>query len=83
MTSLADDVAATKAALAAQDGPTVLVAHSWGGVVIGEAGDDAKVKALVHVSAFGPDKGESLAKLLEGGQPSEGARAIRPNDKSC
>ncbi|MGV2184719.1 alpha/beta fold hydrolase [Rhizobium rhizogenes] len=42
LTSLADDVAATKAALAAQDGPTVLVAHSWGGVVIGEAGDDAK-----------------------------------------
>jgi pimeloyl-ACP methyl ester carboxylesterase len=83
LTSLADDVAATKAALAAQDGPTVLVAHSWGGLVIGEAGDDAKVKALVYVSAFGPEKGESLAKLLAGGQPSEGAKAIRPNDKGA
>ncbi|EJC83234.1 LOW QUALITY PROTEIN: hypothetical protein Rleg4DRAFT_7046 [Rhizobium leguminosarum bv. trifolii WSM2297] len=76
-----DDVAATKAALDAQDGPTVLVAHSWGGVVIGEAGDVAKVKSLVYVSAFGPDRGESLRKLLAARQPSEGAKAIRPNDK--
>jgi len=79
LTSLADDVAATRAALALQSGPTVLVAHSWGGVVIGEAGNDEKVKALVYVSAFGPDKGESLTKLLEAGPPSEGAKAIRPN----
>ncbi len=79
LTSLQDDVAATQAALDAQNGPTVLVAHSWGGVVIGEAGNDRKVKALVYVSAFGPDKGESLTKLLEGGAPSEGAKAIRPN----
>lgn len=79
LTSLADDVAATKAALDAQSGPTVLVAHSWGGVVIGEAGADPKVKALVYVSAFGPDKGESLTKLLSGAPPSEGTKAIRPN----
>ncbi len=79
LTSLADDVAATKAALAAQSGPTVLVGHSWGGVVIGEAGDDPKVKALVYVSAFAPDKGESLTKLLQGAPPSEGTKAIRPN----
>ncbi len=79
LTSLADDVAATRAALAAQDGPTVLVAHSWGGVVIGEAGNDEKVKALVYVSAFAPDRGESLNQLLSGGEPSEGARAIRPD----
>lgn len=78
LTSLADDVAATKAALDAQDGPTVLVGHSWGGVVIGEAGNDEKVKALVYVSAFAPDKGETLTKLLEGGQPSEGVKTIRP-----
>ena len=64
LTSLADDVAATKAALDAQDGPTVLVGHSWGGVVIGEAGNDEKVKALVYVSAFAPDKGESLDHAL-------------------
>ncbi|SHG25051.1 Pimeloyl-ACP methyl ester carboxylesterase [Kaistia soli DSM 19436] len=79
LTSLADDVTATKAALDAQSGPTVLVAHSWGGVVIGEAGSDQKVKALVYVSAFAPDKGESLNKLLEGAPPSEGTKAIRPN----
>lgn len=81
LTSLQDDVAATKAALAAQNGPTVLVAHSWGGVVIGEAGNDEKVKALVYVSAFAPDKGESLGKLLESGPPSEGSKAIRPNEQ--
>ena len=68
LTSLADDVAATQAVLDAQDGPTVLVGHSWGGVVIGEAGDNEKVKALVYVSAFGPDKGESLTALLAGGR---------------
>ncbi len=78
LSSLADDVAATKAVLDAQDGPTVLVGHSWGGVVIGEAGNEDNVKALVYVSAFAPDKGESLTKLLEGGQPSEGVKTIRP-----
>jgi pimeloyl-ACP methyl ester carboxylesterase len=81
LTSLADDVAATKAALDAQDGPTVLVAHSWGGVVIGEAGADEKVKSLVYVSAFAPDKGETLNALLAGGEPSEGVKAIRPNEQ--
>ncbi|KFL29865.1 hydrolase [Devosia riboflavina] len=81
LTSLADDVAATKAALDAQDGPTVLVAHSWGGVVIGEAGADEKVKSLVYVSAFAPDKGETLNALLSGGEPSEGVKAIRPNEQ--
>ncbi len=79
LTSLQDDVAATKAALDAQAGPIVLVAHSWGGMVIGEAGNHPKVKALVYVSAFGPDKGESLVKLQEAGAPSEGSKAIRPN----
>ena len=81
LTSLADDVAATKAALDAQDGPIVLVAHSWGGVVIGEAGADEKVKSLVYVSAFAPDKGETLNALLSGGAPSEGVKAIRPNEQ--
>lgn len=79
LTSLADDVAATRVALDAQDGPTVLVGHSWGGVVIGEAGASEKVKSLVYVSAFAPDKGETLTKLLAGGEPSEGVKAIRPN----
>lgn len=78
LTSLADDVAATKAVLDAQNGPTVLVGHSWGGVVIGEAGNNANVSALVYVSAFGPDKGETLTKLLSGGEPSEGVKHIVP-----
>lgn len=81
LTSLADDVAATRAALAAQNGPTVLVGHSWGGVVIGEAGNEEKVKALVYVSAFAPDKGESLTALLAGGEPSEGVKTIRPTEQ--
>jgi pimeloyl-ACP methyl ester carboxylesterase len=80
LTSLADDVAATRAALAAQDGPTVLVGHSWGGVVIGEAGDAPNVSALVYVSAFAPDKGETLTKLLAGGPASEGVKHIVPAD---
>lgn len=79
LTSLTDDVAATRAALDAQDGPTVLVGHSWGGVVIGEAGDDPKVRSLVYVSAFAPDRGETLTKLLSGGEPSDGVKAIRPD----
>src|SRR5712664_2809156 len=56
--SLADDVAVTKRALAAQDGPAILVGHSYGGVVITEAGNDPKVAGLVYIAAFAPDKGE-------------------------
>jgi pimeloyl-ACP methyl ester carboxylesterase len=65
-TSLADDVAATKRVIAAQDGPVVLVGHSYGGAVITEAGTDPKVARLVYVAAFAPDTGESVSKLLEG-----------------
>ena len=57
LTSLAADVDATKQALAKQDGKTVLVGHSWGGVVITQAGNDPKVSALVYVSAFAPEVG--------------------------
>jgi pimeloyl-ACP methyl ester carboxylesterase len=59
LTSLSDDVAATKRILALQDGPAILVGHSWGGVVITEAGDDAKVAGLVYVAAYAPDAGTS------------------------
>src|SRR5262245_20132381 len=55
LTSFADDVAATKRAIALQDGPVILVGHSWGGVVITEAGVDPKVAGLVYVAAFAPD----------------------------
>lgn len=81
LTSLAADAAATKAVIDAQDGPTVLVGHSWAGFVIGEVGEDPKVGALVYVSAFAPEKGESVASLSAGGPPSKGVQAIRPDDK--
>jgi pimeloyl-ACP methyl ester carboxylesterase len=63
LTSLADSVAATRRALALQDGPTVLAAHSWGGTVISEAGTDAKVTALVYVAARAPDADEDFVAL--------------------
>lgn len=66
LTSLEDDVAATRRALARQDGPTILVGHSWGGTVITEAGDDPKVAGLVYVSALSPDVGESTAQQYAG-----------------
>src|SRR5215813_7726464 len=64
-TSLADDVMATKRALDRADGDVVLVGHSWGGSVITEAGADPRVKALVYVAAFAPDKGETAGSLAE------------------
>src|SRR3954447_21287529 len=63
LNSLADDVAATKRILALQDGPTVLVGHSWAGTVISESGNDPKVSALVYVAARAPDAGEDYAAL--------------------
>ena len=63
LSSLADDVAATKRILALQDGPTVLVGHSWAGTVISEAGVDPKVSALVYVAARAPDAGEDYGAL--------------------
>jgi pimeloyl-ACP methyl ester carboxylesterase len=81
LTSLADDVAATNAVLDAQNGPVVLVGHSWGGVVIGEAGDNAKVASLVYVSAFAPEKGETITGLAASGPATPGLKAIRPDAK--
>lgn len=63
LTSLADDVAATKRALDRQDGPTVLAGHSWAGTVISEAGAHPEVSALVYVAARAPDAGEDYAAL--------------------
>jgi pimeloyl-ACP methyl ester carboxylesterase len=63
LTSLDDSVAATRRALALQDGPTVLVAHSWGGTVLSEAGVDPKVSALVYVAARAPDAAEDFVAL--------------------
>ena len=70
LTSLADDVAATTRVLEQQDGPTILVGHSWGGTVITEAGTHPNVAGLVYVSALVPDKGETTAQQYEGFAPT-------------
>jgi pimeloyl-ACP methyl ester carboxylesterase len=77
-TSLADDVAATKRVIAAQDGPVVLVGHSYGGAVITDAGTDPQVARLVYIAAFAPDAGESVATLLRGFPPDAPQSPILP-----
>jgi pimeloyl-ACP methyl ester carboxylesterase len=72
LSSLGDDVAATKRAIALQDGPVLLVGHSWGGVVISEAGNDAKVASLVYVAAFAPDDNQSLGEAAQAFPPAPG-----------
>jgi len=67
--SLADDVAATKRIVAVQNGPVVLVGHSYGGAVITEAGNDPKVAGLVYITAFALDKGESVSTLIKDPPP--------------
>lgn len=76
--SLADDVAVTKRTLAAQNGPTILVGHSYGGVVITEAGNDPKVAGLVYIAAFAPDKGESVSSLIQHPPPGAPIPPILP-----
>jgi pimeloyl-ACP methyl ester carboxylesterase len=73
LTSLAEDVAATKRVLDLQNGPSVLVGHSYGGMVISDAGNADNVAALVYVAAFQPEKGESLATLAQS-KPVENMR---------
>ena len=70
LTSLADDVAATRRVLDRQSGPTILVGHSWGGTVITEAGTHPSVVGLVYVSALAPDAGESTAQQYQGFAPT-------------
>jgi pimeloyl-ACP methyl ester carboxylesterase len=76
--SLAGDVTATQNILAKQDGPVVLVGHSYGGEVITQAGDDPKVKSLVYVAAYAPDAGESLLSLITNADKSASAPPILP-----
>ena len=76
--SLADDVAVTKRALATQNGPAILVGHSYGGVVITEAGNDPKVAGLVYIAAFAPDKGESVSALIKDPPPGAPVPPILP-----
>ena len=76
--SLADDVAVTKRAIAAADGKVILVGHSYGGVVVSEAGTDPKVAGLVYVAAFAPDKGESVNSLIANPPPGAAVPPILP-----
>ncbi|MDT7594466.1 MAG: hypothetical protein QOJ06_12 [Pseudonocardiales bacterium] len=76
--SLAGDVAATRRVIDAQDGPVVLVGHSYGGAVITEAGNDANVAALVYIAAFAPDQGESVNTLIADPPPGAAVPPILP-----
>ncbi|AUU86507.1 alpha/beta fold hydrolase [Leclercia sp. LSNIH1] len=76
LTSLKEDVAATQRAIARAHGDVVLVGHSWGGTVISEAGNDARVKALVYVAAFAPDSGQSTAALADSYPAPPGSAGI-------
>jgi pimeloyl-ACP methyl ester carboxylesterase len=77
LTSLADDANATRRIIALQDGPVILVGHSWGGAVISEAGDDPKVAGLVYVAAFVPDVGMSANDTSRPFGPTPGLKAIQ------
>jgi pimeloyl-ACP methyl ester carboxylesterase len=77
-TTLADDVAATQLSLASQDQPVILVGHSYGGVVITEAGTHPKVAGLVYIAAFAPDKGESVESLIKDPPPGAPVPPILP-----
>jgi pimeloyl-ACP methyl ester carboxylesterase len=78
-TTLADDVAAVKRILDLQDGPVLLVGHSYGGAVISEAGNDPKVAALVYVAAFAPDSGQSAGDLNSEFPAPPGDKEFRPD----
>ena len=79
LTSLKDDVATVKRALALQDGLTVLVGHSYGGVVITEAGNDPTVVGLVYIAAFAPDAGQSVGSLGASAEPAPMGAEVRPD----
>jgi pimeloyl-ACP methyl ester carboxylesterase len=76
--SLADDAAVTKRTIASADGPVILVGHSYGGAVVSEAGNDPKVKGLVYIAAFAPDRGESVSSLIANPPPGAPVPPILP-----
>jgi len=76
--SLADDVAVTKRAIAMAKGDVILVGHSYGGVVVTEAGNDPKVIGLVYIAAFAPERGESVSSLIANPAPGWPVPPILP-----
>jgi pimeloyl-ACP methyl ester carboxylesterase len=79
LTSFDEDVATTKRAIALQDGPVILVGHSWGGVVITEVGADPKVAGLVYMAAFAPEVGVPVGELGKDFPPPPGLAEARPD----
>jgi len=79
LSSLADDVAATRRAIARQDGPVILVGHSWAGMVISKAGNDPKVAGLVYVAALVPDEGQAANDVLKPYTPGPGLAEAKPD----
>jgi pimeloyl-ACP methyl ester carboxylesterase len=79
LTTLADDTATTKRAIALMDGPVLLVGHSYGGAVITAAGSDPKVAGLVYVAAFAPDEGQAVGELGKEFPPPPGVGELRPD----
>src|SRR5262244_555347 len=77
LTSLSDDANATRRIIAMQDGPVILVGHSWGGAVISEAGDDPKVVGLVYVAAYVPEEGTSANQTGQPFGPTPGSKEIK------
>ena len=79
LSSLAADVEATRRAIAMQDGPVILVGHSWGGMVISEAGNDPKVAGLVYIAAIVPTAGQSANDVLKPYPPTTGLGNMKPD----
>ena len=80
LTSLEDGVTATKTALSRQDGPAVLVGHSYGGVLITEAGNHPNVASLVYVAAFQPDNGETALQWAQTAAPAPESGVLPPDE---
>jgi pimeloyl-ACP methyl ester carboxylesterase len=81
LTSMADDANATRRLIALQDGPVILVGHSWGGAVISEVGDDPKVVGLVYVAAYVPEVGASANQTSDPFGPTPGQKAIKVDEQ--
>ena len=79
LSSLAEDVAAAKRAIAAQDGPVLLVGHSWGGMSVSEAGNDPRVAGLVYIAAIVPQDGQSASDVLKPYPPTPGLGHMKPD----